>query len=619
MELRDQSSAEDVRQDVTLTESAAGAPIENTEIVEAQPVSDAIEPDGEASSEPAKRLTKEEIIEALEAISLKDGAEINRDEVTHLKQVFYAIRKNELLKQKQEFIDNGNEESAFAPMPDTLEEKMHGLLNVIKEKKAEFMAAQDAERKANLDKKLAIIAELTTMADDTDNVNRHFPRFRELTTEFKAVGEVPPTEMTDVWRNYQVAVERFYDQLKVNKDLRDYDFKKNLEQKQLLIDEAEKLSQDADIITAFRRLQELHEKWREIGPVAKDLRDEIWDKFKDASAVINKKYQTFFEARKARERENEEKKTAICERVEALDFNAIKSHTGWEQMTKEILAAQDDWKKLGFASKKVNNTLFARFRKTCDDFFARKAEYFKSIRDSHASNLERKNALCERAEALKDSTEWRKTGDEFVAMQKEWKTIGPVDKKYSDAVWKRFLAACDYFFEQRKKATSGVRKSEHANLKAKQEIIASLKAIDDSLSREDAIKAVKELMAQWQQIGHVPFKDKDKVYDAYRAAVNELYDKYDMKESRAQMANFANNIEEIGNDENRLYRERERLTRSYEQKRNELKTYENNLGFFNVKSKGGNSLLHDTERKMQRIKDELASLQEKIKIIDSKL
>ena len=404
-----------------------------------------------------------------------------------------------------------------------------------------------------------------------------------------------------------------------NKDLRDYDFKKNLEQKQLLIDEAEKLSQDADIITAFRRLQELHEKWREIGPVAKDLRDEIWDKFKDASAVINKKYQTFFEARKARERENEEKKTAICERVEALDFDAIKSHTGWEQMTKEILAAQDDWKKLGFASKKVNNTLFARFRKTCDDFFARKAEYFKSIRDSHASNLERKNALCERAEALKDSTEWRKAGDEFVAMQKEWKTIGPVDKKYSDAVWKRFLAACDYFFEQRKKATSGVRKSEHANLKAKQEIIAALKAIDDSLSREDAIKAVKELMAQWQQIGHVPFKDKDKVYDAYRAAVNELYDKYDMKESRAQMANFASNIEEIGNDENRLYRERERLTRSYEQKRNELKTYENNLGFFNVKSKGGNSLLHDTERKMQRIKDELASLQEKIKIIDSKL
>ncbi len=619
MELRDQSSAEEVRQDVTLTESAADTPIENTEIIEVAPVSDTNKPDEEVASEPTKQMTKDEIVDALEAISQKDGAEINRDEVAHLKQVFYAIRKNELLQEKQEFLDKGNEESAFAPMPDALEEKMHGLLNVIKEKKAEFMAAQDAERKANLEKKLAIIDELIKMADDTDNVNRHFARFRELTNEFKTVGEVPATDMTEVWRNYQAAVERFYDQLKVNKDLRDYDFKKNLDQKQMLIAEAEKLGEEADVITAFRRLQELHEKWREIGPVAKELRDEIWNKFKDASAVVNKKYQTFFEARKARERENEDKKTAICERIEALDFVSLKSHAAWEQMTKEILAAQDDWKKLGFASKKVNNALFARFRKTCDEFFAKKAEYFKAIRDSHSSNLEKKTALCERAEALKDSTDWRKTGDEFVALQKEWKTIGPVDKKYSDAVWKRFLEACDYFFEQRKKATSGTRKSEHANLKAKHEIIESLKAIDENLKREDAVKKVRELMAQWQQVGHVPFKEKDKVYEAYRAVVNELYDKLDMKENRAQMANFANSIEEIGNDENRLYRERERLTRAYEQKRNELKTYENNLGFFNVKSKGGNSLLHDTERKMQRIKDELASLQEKIKIIDSKL
>lgn len=619
MELRDQSSAEEVRQDVTLTESAADTPIENTEIIEVAPMSDTNEPDEEVASEPTKQMTKDEIVDALEAISQKDGAEINRDEVAHLKQVFYAIRKNELLQEKQEFLDKGNEESAFAPMPDALEEKMHGLLNVIKEKKAEFMAAQDAERKANLEKKLAIIDELIKMADDTDNVNRHFTRFRELTNEFKTVGEVPATDMTDIWRNYQAAVERFYDQLKVNKDLRDYDFKKNLDQKQMLIAEAEKLGEEADVITAFRRLQELHEKWREIGPVAKELRDEIWNKFKDASAVVNKKYQTFFEARKARERENEDKKTAICERIEALDFASLKSHAAWEQMTKEILAAQDDWKKLGFASKKVNNALFARFRKTCDEFFAKKAEYFKAIRDSHSSNLEKKTALCERAEALKDSTDWRKTGDEFVALQKEWKTIGPVDKKYSDAVWKRFLEACDYFFEQRKKATSGTRKSEHANLKAKQEIIESLKAIDENLKREDAVKKVRELMAQWQQVGHVPFKEKDKIYEAYRAVVNELYDKLDMKENRAQMANFASSIEEIGNDENRLYRERERLTRAYEQKRNELKTYENNLGFFNVKSKGGNSLLHDTERKMQRIKDELASLQEKIKIIDSKL
>ncbi|MCM1505317.1 MAG: DUF349 domain-containing protein [Muribaculum sp.] len=621
MELRDQSSAEEVRRDITLTESANDTPIENAETNEAEPVVES-ELSVEAVADvdlPAKPLTKDEIVTALESISEKDGADINRDEVTRLKQAFYSLRKAELLQEKQEFLDKGNEEAAFAPMPDPVEQKIQELINLIKEKKAEFTAAQEAERKANLEKKLAIIEELTKMADDTDNVNRHYNRFRELSNEFKEVGEVPPTDMTDIWRNYQVAVERFYDQLKVNKDLRDYDFKKNLDQKQLLIDEAVKLGEEADVITAFRRLQELHEKWREIGPVAKELRDEIWNKFKDASAVVNKKYQTFFEARKARERENEEKKTAICERIEALDFSSIKSHTGWEQMTKEILAAQDEWKKLGFASKKVNNALFARFRKTCDEFFSKKAEYFKSIRENHSSNLAKKNALCERAEALKDSDDWRKAGDEFVAMQKEWKTIGPVDKRYSDQVWKRFLAACDYFFEQRKKATSGTRKTEQTNLKAKQEIIAALKAIDENVKREDAVKKVRELTAQWQQIGHVPFKDKDKVYDAYRAAVNELYDKLDIKESRANMANFANSIEEIGGDENRLYRERERLTRSYEQKRNELKTYENNLGFFNVKSKGGNSLLQDTERKMQRIKDDLAALQEKIKIIDSKL
>ena len=457
------------------------------------------------------------------------------------------------------------------------------------------------------------------MAEDTDNVNRHYPRFRELSQEFKNLGEVPATDITDIWRSYQAAVERFYDQLKVNKDLRDYDFKKNLEQKQLLIDEAEKLVAEHDVITAFRRLQELHEKWREIGPVAKEIREEIWNKFKDASAAINKRYQAFFEERKARERENETAKTAICERIEALDFSSLKSHAAWEQMTREILAAQEDWKKLGFASKKVNNSLFARFRETCDRFFAKKAEYFKSIRDVHATNLEKKTALCERAEALKDSTDWKKTGDEFIALQKEWKSVGPVDKKHSDAIWHRFLEACDYFFDNRKKATSGVRKTEHANLKQKQEIIESLKAIGDDMEREEAIKRVRELMNQWQQVGHVPYKDKDKVYDTYRAIVNELYDKLDIKEVRAGMDKFANSINDISNDENKLYRERERLVRAFEQKRNELKTYENNLGFFNVKSKSGNSLLRDMERKVQRIKDELSSLEEKIKLIDSKL
>lgn len=612
MELREQSQpVENTAEDLTLNEEAMEAPVKEENIE--------IEITGEAVPDLGKAMTKDDIIATLEAISKKDGAEISRDEVSSLRQHFHAIRKSELAVEKQAFLDKGNEEAAFAPLPDPLEERFQQLTEIIKEKKAKHIAEIEAERKANLEKKLAIIDELGKMAEDTDNVNRLFPRFRELTQEFKTAGDVPPTDMTDLYRNYSAAVERFYDQLKINKDLRDYDFKKNLEQKQLLVGEAEKLAGEEDVITAFRRLQELHDKWREIGPVAKEIREEIWNKFKDASAIVNKRYQAFFEERKARERENEEKKTAICERVEALDFENVKSYAGWDQLTKEILTAQEDWKKLGFASKKVNNLLFARFRETCDKFFAKKAEYFKTMRDNHAANLEKKIALCEQAEALKESNDWKKTADELVELQKQWKTVGPVEKKHSDAVWKRFQEACDYFFDRRKKATSGTRKTEQANLKQKQEIISALKAITDETPRDEAVKTVKELMAKWQQIGHVPFKEKDKVYDTYRAAVNELYDRFDIKEARASMANFTDSINEISGDENKLYRERERLVRNFEQKRNELKTYENNLGFFSVKSKSGNTLLRDMERKMQRIKEEIATLEEKIKLIDSKL
>ena len=616
MELREQSQPVDnTDQDLTLNE---GAPEASAEVEESITVESVDTEDAEAVEEADKQLTKEEILSTLEAIGSREGSEIVREEVTRLKQYFYAIRKTELAAEKQAFLERGNEEAAFAPLHNADEERMHQLLDVIKAKKAGYLAEIEAQQKANLEKKLAIIDELGKMAEDTDNVNRLFPRFRELSQEFKDTGDVPPTDTTDLYRNYSAAVERFYDQLKINKDLRDYDFKKNLEQKNLLLSEAEKLAEEPDVILAFRRLQELHDKWRETGPVAKEIREEIWNKFKDASATVNKRYQAFFEERKARERENEEKKTAICEHIEALDFDNLKNVSGWDQMTKQILSAQEEWKKLGFASKKVNNTLFARFRETCDRFFAKKAEYFKNMRDTHAANLAKKEALCEKAESLKESSDWKKTADQLVALQKEWKTVGPVDKKHSDNVWQRFQEACDYFFDRRKKATSGVRKTEQANLKQKNEIIEKLKAITDDTDRTEAVALVRSLIAEWQNTGHVPFKDKDKVYDAYKAVLDSLYDRFDIKETKANMSNFAQSINDIGNDENRLYRERERLVRTFEAKRNELKTYENNMGFFNVKSKDGNSLLRDMERKIQRIKDDLATLEEKIKLIDSK-
>ncbi len=616
MELRDLSLPEENTERDILN----GGEESPTEIAENATV-EAMDADEKQSNEPndKKHLTKEEIIATLKDLNLKDGSEISRDEITHLKQAFFAIRKNELAVEKQAFLEKGNEEAAFAPMPDEAEEQFQAIMKELKEKKAAYIAEVEAQKQANLAKKLEIIDELEKLAEDTDNVNRTFPRFRELTQEFKNAGEVPPTETTDIYRNYSAAVERFYDRLKINKDLRDYDFKKNLEQKQLLIDEAEKLAAENDVILAFRRLQELHEKWRETGPVAKEIRESIWEKFKDASAVINKRYQDFFEQRKARERENEEKKTEICERVEALDFSSLKNYAAWEEMTKTILAAQQDWKKLGFASKKVNNTLFARFRETCDKFFAAKAEFFKNIRENHSANLDKKVALCEKAEALKESTDWKNTADKLVSLQKEWKTIGSVDKKHSDAVWERFQQACDYFFDRRKKATSSTRKAERQNLKDKNSVIESLKNIPLETPRDEAVKLIKDAMAKWQQIGHVPFKDKDKVYNAYREIVDKLYDHFDVKETRANMANFANDINEMAADTNKLYRERERLARACEQKRSELKTYENNLGFFNITSKGGNSLLKDTERRMQRIKEDIAALESKIKLIDSKL
>ena len=564
-------------------------------------------------------LSKEELLAALTELSQKEATDIGRDEVSRLKQQFYAIRKNEIEKEKAEFIANGNEEAAFAAKTDELEEKFKEALNIIKEKKAVLLAAQEAERQNNFEQKAKILDEIKTLAADTDNVNRTFNRFKELQQEFKNVGEVPPTVATEQWKQYQEAVEAYYDQLKINKELRDYDFKKNLEIKQLICEEAEKLTEETDIIVAFKRLQDLHEKWREVGPVAKDIREEIWGRFKDASAIINKKYQAYFEERKNREQENENAKTAICERIEALDFESLKSYSAWDEMTKVILEAQEDWKKLGFASKKMNNVLFARFRETCDKFFEMKANYFKNIKDDLATNLEKKIALCEKAEALKDSTDWKKTTDEFVALQKEWKTIGAVAKKHSEVVWRRFLAACDYFFEEKKKKTSGVRQTEQANLKLKKEVIAKLGAIAEDTPRDEAIKQVKELMAQWQEIGHVPYREKDKVYETYRAKVDELYKRFDMRGSQARMSNFEDSVNEMSGDENKLYRERERLMRNYEQKRNELNTYENNMGFFNSKSKSGDSMLRELERKIQRIKEEIATLEQKIKVIDSHL
>ncbi len=605
MEMLDPASAPVKAEETTLTTAApaqADAAAEETEkpelVGDTDPEEAAEEEMTDAeSAEAAPAMTHDQVVEACREVADRDAADISADDVRRIRQQINAFLKTE---------------------PEA-EEELKELFNAIRDKKAAFTAAQEAIKVGNLERKQAIIAEIIALAEDTDNVNRTFPRYRELQEEFNAIGEVPATEDTAVWKKFQDARERYTDNLKINKELRDYDFKKNLDSKQLLLDEAEGLLTDDDIITAYRRLQELHNKWRRIGPVAKEFREEIWDKFKTASAEINKRYQAHFEARKAREAENEAGKAALIAELEAIDITAIKSFSAWDEATKRVMELQQKWRTFGFASKKMNKTLFSRFRELCDKFFAAKAEYFQTTREELANNLARKTALAERAEALKDSTDWKAATDEFVALQKEWKTVGTVAKKYSDAVWKRFLAACDYFFEQKKKATSGARREENENLKAKREVIAALAEITADTPREEAIGRIRELQDRWKEIGHVPFREKDKVYDAYRQQLDAVRDQLNLRRSQARMERFQQNVSAIEGDDNKLYREREKLTRALEARRQELRTYENNLGFLSSKSKSGDSMLREFERKAEALRADIADLEEKIKVVTAKL
>lgn len=597
------------------------------EAVEAETLSESVEVADEQQSEVEQPVrvapaTKAEVLEALKEICAAEALTDELiDESNRLKRDYYNLEHELQRKAFEEFKEAGGDVENYVAEADSTEGELKELLNAIKDRKAALREALEAEMARNSQLKRDIIAEIEKIAADTDNVNRQYPRIKELTAEFKNIGVVPQEEATQLWKHYTAAVELFYDQWKVNKELRDYDFKKNLAEKQLLLTEAEGLADEEDVIVAFKRLQDLHDKWREIGPVQKELREELWNKFKDASAVVNKRYQAHFEERKARERENEAGKIALCELVEAIDFEKANSFTEWNNLTKEIIEAQEKWKTFGFASRKVNNELFSRFRSTCDKFFTAKAEYFKQAKDVQAQNLARKLELCEKAEALKESTEWRKTADAINKLKDEWRTIGAVGKKQSEVVWRRFMDACDYFFDQRKKATSSVRKTENANLKVKKEIVEELLKLnspDDATEPSVAVDRINELRQLWQQTGHVPFKEKDSLHDTYRKVVGELFDKFDMHQSRARMENFEASVNET-TDQGKLSRDREKMMRALDRLRQELKTYQNNLGFLSSKSKSGESMLREMERKMQRLQADIVELEKKISIIDNKL
>ena len=611
--------SEEVKVEEPATEEPkAEEPVAEEPKAEEPVAEEAVAEETAAPEEPAPKLelagkTKSELVEMMRTVAARPIEEV-KDEVQAIKAAFFALRREETAREKEAFLANGNEESDFTPKEDADENDLKELLNVLKERRTEYNAAQEANREANLEKKRQIIVLINEIANDPDNINRQFNRVKQLQQEFKDAGEVPATADTEIWKEFQRATERFYDVLKMNKELRDYDFKKNLELKQQLCEEAEALDEETDIVAAFRKLQELHNNWREIGPVAKELREELWARFKAASSAINKKYQTFFEDRKSKEKENADAKTELCEKIEQISTDNLKTYAQWDEVTKQIIALQEDWKKLGYASRKANAALFARFRTSCDEFFAKKAEFYKNMKEELSSNLAKKIDLCERAEALMDSTDWKEATDKFVEMQKEWKTIGPVVKKYSDNVWKRFIAACDHFFEEKKKQNVNVHAVEHDNLKAKKEVIANLKATIEEAA-EDAAQTVRDLMDRWQEIGHVPFKEKDKIYAQYRELVDKAFETLNMRGSRPRGDGGSRGPRLSGGDRN--LSERDRLVRTYEQRMSELKTFENNMGFLTANTKSGNSLVQEMERRIAKLKEEIAELEQKIKELDN--
>ena len=560
--------------------------------------------------------TKKEVLDRVKEIAHGEDAP-QKDEVDYLKTAFYKLHIAEREAKLKEYIDGGGDPEQYQITPDEDEEVFKAEMGIIKERRQQLFREQEAEKEENLKKKLEIIEKIKAMVTSPEEANKTFQEFKALQQEWREIKAVPAEKANELWRNYQLYVEQFYDLLKLNSEAREYDFKKNLELKTKLCEAAEKLAEETDVISAFHQLQKLHQEYREIGPVNKDLREEIWTRFKNASTVINKRHQQHFEAIRAREEENLQKKTELCEKVEAIAAEENKGSGDWERRTKEIIELQSEWKTIGFAPQKMNVKIFERFRAACDDFFGRKAEYFKSLKDTFKENAEKKRALIEKAKALQDSTDWKSTGDKLINLQKEWKTIGMVPKKLGDQLWEEFLGACNKFFEARNAATAGTRGEEQANLEKKRDVIAHLKVIAEEAG-DNIQEKVQELVAEYQAIGHVPFREKDKLYAEYHAVLDKLYKELNISVAKRRLNNFKQNLKQVAErGENALDNERARLFRQYEAMKQEIQTYENNLGFLSVSSKKGNSLIDEMNRKVQKLKDDMNLVREKIKAIDA--
>lgn len=569
----------------------------------------------QAATERKAYATKQEVLARVKEIAHGEEAP-GKEEMDYLKTVFYKLHNAEREAKLKAYIDEGGDPNAYQVVPDDDEEAFKAEMGVIKERRAKLFKQQEEEKADNLKRKLDIIEKIKGMAASPEEANKAYKDFKALQQEWKEIKDVPAAKANELWRNYQFYVEQFYDQLKLNIEAREYDFKKNLELKTHLCETVEKLAEDKDVVSAAHQLQKLHDEYREIGPVAKELRADIWARFKAASTVINKRHQQYFDNLRSKEADNLARKTALCERIEAVVAEENKNAADWEKRTKEVMEIQAEWKTIGFAPQKMNVKIFERFRAACDVFFARKADFFKKLKDDFKVNADRKRALIDRANEMKDSTDWKSTTDKFIALQKEWKTIGSVPKKLGDTLWEEFLEACNHFFEARNAANAGQRSEEKANLEKKRAVIEKLKAIAENPG-DDAHDEVKSLTEEYNSIGHVPFKDKEKLYTEYRAILDKIYKDLNINGVRRRLSNFKNKLKNAASQgEGTFDNERARLFRQYEAIKSEVQTFENNIGFLNASSKKGNSLIEEMNRKVQKLKDEMALVREKIKAID---
>ena len=560
--------------------------------------------------------TKAEVVERIKEIAHAEEIP-QKDEVDYLKTVFYKLHFAEREADMKAYLDAGGDPAAYQVKPDENENAFKAEMTIIKERRAKQFEEQEKLKQDNLKKKLDIIEKIKNMATSPEEANKSYQEFKQLQQEWKEIKMVPAENANELWRNYQLYVEQFYDLLKLNSEAREYDFKKNLEIKTKLCEAAEKLADEDDVISAFHQLQELHQEYRESGPVAKELREGIWARFKAASTVINKKHQQHFEDIRAKEEDNLNKKTELCEKVEAIAKEENKTSADWENHTKQIIEIQTEWKTIGFAPQKMNVKIFERFRAACDDFFGRKSAYFTQMKKEFTENAEKKKALVEKAQALKDSTEWKATSDKLIALQKEWKTIGMVPKKYGDQLWNDFLAACNHFFEARNAANAGARNEEHANLDKKKAVVEKLKALLEN-PVDDTQAEVRKLTEEYNSIGHVPYKEKDKIFNEYHEVLDKIFKELNISTARRRLNNFKINLKNVAKrGEDALDNERTRLQRRAEQMKQEIQTYENNLGFLNASSKKGNSLIDEMNRNVQKLKDDLELIKQKIKAIDS--